>query len=73
MVLIGSVVGPYLGITFSLIAVANTKVGIASTIMATIPVVMLPMVKFIYKEKLSVKAILGAFLAVIGVAILFIK
>lgn len=72
-VLIGSVIGPFLGITFSLIAVANTKVGIASTIMATIPVVMLPMVKIIYKEKLSVKAILGAFLAVIGVAILFWK
>lgn len=73
MVLVGSIIGPYLGITFSLIAVAHTKVGIASTIMATVPVVMLPMVKYIYKEKLSGKAIIGAVLAVLGVAILFWK
>lgn len=72
LVLTGAMIGPFLGITFSLIAVANTKVGIASTIMATVPVVMLPMVKFIYKERLSNKAIIGAFLAVIGVAVLFL-
>lgn len=70
---IGAFLGPYLGITMSLLAVANAKVGIASTIMATVPVVMLPMVRIIYKNKLSVKAILGAVLAVMGVAILFLN
>ncbi|MBN1638408.1 MAG: DMT family transporter [Ignavibacteriales bacterium] len=70
--LIGSVIGPFLGITFSLIAIANTQVGIASTIMATPPILMLPLVKIIYKEQLSVASILGAFLAVVGVAILFL-
>ena len=72
LVLAGAMIGPFLGITFSLIAIAHTKVGIASTIMATVPVVMLPMVRFIYKEKLSSKAVIGAFLAVIGVAVLFL-
>lgn len=33
----GSIAGPFLGITFSLIAILNTKVGIAATIMATPP------------------------------------
>jgi len=69
----GSIAGPVLGITFSLIAIANTKVGIAATIMGTVPVIMLPLVKYFYKEPLSWRAILGAFITVLGVAILFLR
>lgn len=70
--LIGSFIGPYLGITFSLIAISHTKVGIASTIMATVPILMLPLVRFYYKEKLSWKSVLGAFIAVLGTGLLFL-
>lgn len=69
----GAVFGPYLGISLSMIAVAHAKMGIASTIMATPPVIMLPAVALIYKEKLSPISIIGAFIAVGGVAILFLK
>lgn len=69
---IGSLVGPYLGITFSLIAISNAKVGIASTLMAIVPIIMLPLVHFYYKEKLSASSILGAIIAVVGIAFLFI-
>ncbi|MBP1655725.1 MAG: putative permease super family [Bacteroidetes bacterium] len=68
----GSVLGPFLGISFSLLAVANTKVGIASTLMATVPIIMLPMVRFFFKERLSWRAMIGAWIAVAGVAILFL-
>jgi drug/metabolite transporter (DMT)-like permease len=71
--IIGTILGPYLGITFSLISIEYTKVGIASTLMAMVPVLMLPLVKFYYKEKLSWRAISGAFFAVGGVAILFLR
>lgn len=71
--LIGSVIGPFFGITFSLISVSHTKVGIASTLMSTVPIIMLPLVKFYYKEKLTWIAITGAFLAVGGVALLFLR
>jgi drug/metabolite transporter (DMT)-like permease len=71
--LIGTVLGPYLGITFSLVAIANTKVGIAATLMSTMPIIMLPLVKHIYKEDLSWRAVTGAFVAVTGIAILFLK
>lgn len=70
--LIGTVFGPVLGITLSLIAVANTKVGIAATLMSTMPIIMLPMVYLIYKERLSWRAVAGAFIAVGGVAMLFL-
>ena len=69
---IGSVIGPYLGITFSMISISHAKVGIASTIMATVPIIMLPMVRYYYKEKLSWISIVGAFIAVIGISILFL-
>ena len=71
--LIGTIVGPVLGITFSLIAISNTHVGIASTLMSTVPVIMLPIVVFYYKEKLNNVSVLGAFLAVGGIAVLFLK
>ena len=69
----GSIAGPFLGITFSLIAISHTKVGIASTIMALPPVIMLPLVRYFYDEKLTYRSILGAFIAVTGVAILFLR
>ena len=69
----GTVFGPYLGITFSMIAVTYTKVGIAATLMSTMPVIMLPLVKYIYKDKLSWRGIVGAFVTVAGIAILFIR
>jgi drug/metabolite transporter (DMT)-like permease len=71
--IVGTILGPYLGITFSLIAIANTKVGIAATLMSMMPIIMLPVVRYVYKEKLSWQAIAGAFIAVAGVAVLFLR
>ena len=70
---LGSVLGPFLGISFSLIAIEYTNVGVAATIMAITPILMLPLVRLIYKEKLAWRAILGAFIAVAGVALLFLR
>jgi len=72
LVVLGAIIGPYLGITLSFLAIVYTQVGIASTLMSTMPIIMLPMSKIIYKEKLSIKAIVGAFIAVAGVALLFL-
>ncbi len=71
--LIGILFGPYLGVTFSLVAVKYTQTGIAATLMSTMPVIMIPMVIAIEKEKPSLRAILGAGIAVAGIAILFLR
>ena len=71
--IVGTILGPYLGITLSLVAIAYTKVGIAATLMSTMPIIMLPYVRFVYKERLSWRAIAGAIIAVAGVTILFIR
>lgn len=72
-ILLGTVLGPYLGITFSLISIEYAKVGIAATLMATPPIIMLPMVRYIYKEKISWRAITGAVIAVVGVGLIFLS
>ena len=70
---IGTVFGPFLGITLSLLAIKYTKVGIATTLMSTVPILMLPMAKYIHKEKFNWKIILGTFIAVGGVAVIFLR
>ncbi|MDT3695980.1 MAG: DMT family transporter [Ignavibacterium sp.] len=72
-IFLGTILGPYLGITFSLISIEYTKVGIAATLMATPPIIMLPMVRYLYKEKLSWRAIIGALIAVVGVGLMFLS
>ena len=70
--LVGSFFGPFLGVSLSLLAFQHTKVGIASTLIATVPVfILIPSVLFL-GEKLNWKEIAGAFLAVGGMFIFFI-
>jgi drug/metabolite transporter (DMT)-like permease len=70
---VGSILGPFLGISASLLAVAHTSIGVASTLMATVPVLMLPLVRLVSKERLSWRSVAGACVAVAGVAILFLR
>ena len=69
---IGAFFGPFLGVSFSLIAIKYADTGIASTIMAIVPVLIIGPSMILYKEKISLKEIIGALLAVGGVAIFFL-
>ncbi len=71
--MLGTFLGPYLGVTFSLIAISLTDVAIAATIMAISPILMLPTVWILFHERLSWQAIIGACVAVAGVGILFLR
>lgn len=68
---VGAVFGPFLGVTLSLIAVRNTETGVAATIMALVPILILPAAVWIRKERISARAVAGAVLAVAGTAVLF--
>ncbi len=68
----GATVGPFLGVWMSLVAVSRIEAGIAATLMATTPVLIIPTVMLYYKEKVSIRATIGAVIAVIGVAMLFL-
>jgi drug/metabolite transporter (DMT)-like permease len=68
----GAFFGPFLGVSFSLLAIQNAKTGIASTIMALTPVLIIAPAVLVFKEKITAKEILGALVALAGVAILFL-
>ncbi len=68
---LGAVFGPFLGVSLSLVAVKYTATGIAATIMALVPVLIIPAAVVIQKERVTVRGVAGAILAVGGVALLF--
>jgi len=68
----GAVTGPFLGVWLSMVAVTYTVAGVAATLMSLMPVMIIPVVWILYKQKTSWRGILGAGIAVTGVAILFL-
>jgi EamA-like transporter family. len=69
---IGTFFGPFIGVAGSLMAVQFTQTGIASTLMALTPIIILLPSSIIYKQKISVVEVLGACISVVGVALFFI-
>ena len=69
---LGAFFGPFLGVSFSLIAVKYTEAGIASTIMALVPVFIIAPAVILYKEKVTLTEIIGAVISVCGVAVFFL-
>ncbi|MDH5185980.1 MAG: DMT family transporter [candidate division WOR-3 bacterium] len=71
-VLGGAIFGPFLGVWLSLIAIQHAYIGIASTLMALPPIILLPLSYWIFKEEITPRAIFGTIIAIIGVALLFL-
>ncbi len=72
-IIIGSIFGPFLGVSFSLLAVQNTATGIAATLMSLMPVLLIPPSIIFFKHKITWPEIAGAFVSVAGVALFFIR
>ena len=69
---LGALIGPVLGVSSSLLAIQHAEIGVASTLMALPPVIVLPISYFAFQEKIGWQAIAGTLLAIAGVAILFL-
>jgi drug/metabolite transporter (DMT)-like permease len=69
---LGSFFGPFLGVSFSLLAVKHAATGVAATIMAIVPVLIIAPAVVLFKEKVTPREITGAIVAVAGVAVLFL-
>jgi drug/metabolite transporter (DMT)-like permease len=70
-VLGGAFFGPFLGMWLSLVAAAYADVGVAATIMATNPVLVIPLVMRTEGYRPSARALVGTAVTVAGVALLF--
>ena len=64
--------GPVFGVSLSLMAVQYTDAGIASTLMALTPVLIILPYALMYKQKVRLKEILGVTVSMIGVAMFFL-
>jgi drug/metabolite transporter (DMT)-like permease len=69
---LGAFFGPFLGVSFSLVSVKFTEAGVASTIMALVPVLIIAPAIILYKQKVTVAEIIGAIISVGGVAVMFL-
>jgi drug/metabolite transporter (DMT)-like permease len=68
----GATAGPFLGVWLSLIAVQAARVGIASTLMAMTPVILLPLSHFVFHERVTRRSAAGTLLAMGGVALMLL-
>jgi len=69
---LGAFVGPVLGVSLLMLSMKYLPAAVAQTFVAALPIVILPFVIVIHKERVSPRAAIGALIAVAGVAILFV-
>ena len=69
----GSIFGPVLGVTLSLLALRFIEAGVAASIIAVAPILTLAISARFHREPLGVRSLLGALVAVAGVVVLFLR
>ena len=71
-ILIMTLFGPVLGVSLSLMAVRYTSAGIASTLMALTPVLIMIPYALIYHQRIKMREIIGVAVSMAGVAMFFL-
>jgi drug/metabolite transporter (DMT)-like permease len=69
---LGAFFGPFVAVSLALLAIRNTAAGVAASIMALTPVLIIPLVVALKRERVGLGGLLGAVVAVAGVALLFL-
>jgi drug/metabolite transporter (DMT)-like permease len=67
-----ALVGPIMGVLLTLYALRIAPVGIVTALVQVSPILLLPFDYFVLKKKITLKVVLGTFIAIGGAAILFI-
>ena len=67
----GTLTGPVFGVILSLVAIAYTHIGVASTLMSLSPVLLIPVSHIMFKERVTLRSVMGTIIALIGVVFLF--
>lgn len=69
---VGTIFGPFIGVSLSLYAVQHTETGIASTLMALVPIFIIVPTGFMFKEKITARQVIGAVISIVGASIFFL-
>lgn len=67
-----TIFGPFVGVSFSLMAVQYTGAGIASTLMALTPIIIILPSYWLFKQPITLKGVVGALISVVGVSLFFL-
>lgn len=67
-----TIFGPFVGVGFSLMAVQYTNAGIASTMMALTPIIIILPSYWLFHQRITWRAVLGAVISVLGVSLFFL-
>ena len=67
-----TIFGPFVGVGASLLAVQYTAAGIASTLMALTPIIIILPAWWLFRQPITAKSLLGAVISVIGVSLFFL-
>jgi drug/metabolite transporter (DMT)-like permease len=68
----GALTGPFIGVWLSMVAVQHTHVGIASTLMALPPIILIPLSHWVFHEQISPRSVAGTIIALAGATIIFL-
>lgn len=66
----GTIFGPLMGVGLALFAIQTVSVAVAQTIFALVPVVALVISHFVFKQRVTPRALAGIVIALLGVSIL---
>ncbi|MBW9172592.1 DMT family transporter [Clostridium estertheticum] len=69
---IGSLFGPFVGVSLSLLAVQHASTGVVSTITSITPILLIPVSIIVFKERIFPREIFGAIITLLGISLLFI-
>ena len=67
-----TIFGPFVGVGFSLMAVQYTSAGIASTLMALTPIIIILPSYWLFRQRITWRAVVGALISVVGVSLFFL-
>ena len=71
-VTVGAIFGPFVGVALGLFAIQQTKTGIASTLMALVPIFIIVPSAIMFKEKIRPQQDIGAIISIAGATLFFV-
>lgn len=69
----GAVLGPFLGVTFSLVALQNTHAAVATSIFSCAPLLAIFLGARFHREEVTARTVFGALVAIGGIVVLFTR
>lgn len=69
----GAFFGPFLGVTLSLYAVGHAETGVAASIMAFYPIPTILISSRAHSERITLRTLAGALVAIVGIIVLFLR